>query len=70
MLNRLLLASCFLILLSACASRPDEPKRSSSCHWWNSCSYDGPYEPGEADYARDEAQRLNAAEAAKLRRQQ
>ncbi|ALM85818.1 hypothetical protein ASB57_25270 [Bordetella sp. N] len=67
MFNRFILASCLLATLSACG--PAEPKRSSSCHWWNSCSYDGPYDSGEAGYAQDEAARLNQEQAAKLKQQ-
>ncbi|ARP79766.1 hypothetical protein CAL12_02275 [Bordetella genomosp. 8] len=67
MLTRFILASSLLILLSACG--PAAPKRASSCHWWNSCSYEGSYDAGEADYARDEAARLNQEQAAKLKQQ-
>ncbi|KOF54387.1 MULTISPECIES: hypothetical protein [unclassified Achromobacter] len=32
------------------------------------CLYEGSYEPGERDYAEEEAKRLNRAESARLRR--
>lgn len=32
------------------------------------CSYDGAYEPGEREYAEQEAKRLNQAQVQKLRR--
>jgi len=49
---------------SAAASKPD-----AVCKWNRSkCMYEGPYEPGEKDYAEEEAARLNRAEAARLRR--
>ncbi|MFQ1064860.1 hypothetical protein [Bordetella trematum] len=32
------------------------------------CLYEGAYEPGERQYAEDEARRLNQAELARLRR--
>src|SRR5690606_20001330 len=47
----------------------------ASSRGWNactlsrsSCMYEGRYEPGEKDYAEQEARRLNQASAAKLRR--
>lgn len=67
MIPRFILALSLPILLSACG--PAAPQRSSSCHWWNSCSYEGSYEAGEAAYARDEAARLNEEQTAKLKQQ-
>jgi len=32
------------------------------------CIYEGSYEPGERDYAEEEAKRLNRAQAARIRR--
>ncbi|MFC4273819.1 hypothetical protein [Achromobacter aloeverae] len=33
----------------------------------SSCMYDGPYEPGEADYAESEAAKLNSQQQVRLR---
>lgn len=41
---------------------------SSQCQWdRSSCIYKGRYEPGERDYAEDEARRLNQASIDRLR---
>lgn len=41
---------------------------SSQCEWdRSSCIYKGRYEPGERDYAEDEAKRLNRASLDRLR---
>lgn len=41
---------------------------SSECKWSrSSCLYEGSYEPGEEDYAEEEAKRLNKASSVKLR---
>lgn len=68
---------CSLILMlaglaSACSSSSkssssmavltDECSRNRS-----QCIYEGSYEPGERDYAEEEAKRLNRAQAARLR---
>ncbi|OZI74031.1 hypothetical protein [Bordetella genomosp. 12] len=62
-------------VLAGCSSlaRPEPAltpaQASSECRWNRSkCLYDGQYEPGERDYAEQEARRLNLAEAARLRR--
>lgn len=42
---------------------------SLECRWnRSSCIYEGRYEPGERDYAEDEARRLNQASIERLRR--
>lgn len=38
-----------------------------SCRRASSCMYNGHYDPGERDYAEQEAQRLNQAEYERLR---
>jgi len=44
-------------------------QRDSACRWnRSSCMYEGPYEPGERDYAEEEARRLNREQADRLRR--
>jgi hypothetical protein len=41
---------------------------SGECSWYrSSCLYEGAYEPGEEDYAEEEAKRLNKASADRLR---
>lgn len=41
--------------------------RSNDCKWYRiSCLYEGAYEPGERDYAEQEAKRLNQAESLRL----
>jgi len=40
----------------------------NQCTWSpSSCQYEGKYEPGEEEYAEEEARRLNQAQSAKLR---
>lgn len=45
------------------AAQANECQRNRS-----KCMYDGPYEPGERQYAEDEARRLNQASLDRLRR--
>lgn len=61
---------CLAALASGCSSidlsQPalvNECKRNPS-----SCMYEGSYEPGERDYAEQEAKRLNRASLERLRR--
>lgn len=43
--------------------------RSDDCRWDRSrCIYEGSYEPGESDYAEEEARRLNQETIQRLRR--
>ena len=74
----------FLIaLFSGCSSngsrsadRADRPfigsstsARDDECRWNRTkCMYEGAYEPGERDYAEQEAKRLNQAASRRLRR--
>ncbi|MFT0532940.1 hypothetical protein ACMHYJ_08895 [Castellaniella hirudinis] len=56
------------LMLSACswggAADPAAPCRADPTR----CLFEGAYEPGERGYAEAEAQRLNRAEAERLRR--
>jgi hypothetical protein len=53
----------FLVALSSGCSLGGE------CGWnRSSCMYEGSYEPGEEDYAEDEAKRLNKDSSDRLRR--
>lgn len=57
-----LVSGCSLMGLGASDS-------DDECKWNRSkCMYEGSYEPGERDYAEEEAKRLNQAASAKLRR--
>ncbi|WP_066452731.1 hypothetical protein [Castellaniella caeni] len=59
-------------LLSGCGSAPERTSavhRDTQCRLApSSCQYNGAYEPGERDYAEEEARRLNQAQTAKLKR--
>ncbi|HET8597641.1 MAG TPA: hypothetical protein VFM22_07770 [Castellaniella sp.] len=62
----------FGALVSGCASSdaptPTASRASSSCGWlFGNCGYEGAYEPGEKDYAEEEAARLNRAQLSRLR---
>jgi len=69
-LGRYGVALVLFALASGCSSIGfGSSDRGGECRWNRSkCMYEGPYEPGEKDYAEQEAARLNQAEAAKLRR--
>lgn len=65
------------VLVSGCFSGPSgstaayDPvmERRDDCRWnRSSCIYEGSYESGEADYAVEEARRLNRASIERLRR--
>lgn len=69
---------CFTSLVAGCSSTPrtggstlfsstSTPVDLQCRLLPSSCQYDGPYEPGERDYAEKEARRLNAAELQRLR---
>lgn len=66
------MALFLLTLMSGCAwhHRAHEGQRavSSECPTPASCNYNGQYEPGERDYAEQEARRLNQAETQRLKR--
>ena len=71
---KLLSRCCFSLLIvafvSGCAtSGVGQPAFLNKCKWSpSSCMYEGSYEPGEREYAEQEAQRLNRAAYEKLRR--
>jgi len=74
-LSRCGLALLIAVIVSGCSSAgPGEPDRrvsrvSDECKWNRSkCLYEGAYEPGERDYAEQEAARLNRAQAVRIRR--
>lgn len=62
----------FIILISGCASGSGSRgtvNREGQCGWSpGNCMYDGAYEPGERDYAEQEARRLNQAQLQRLQR--
>ncbi len=64
-----MVAGCSLTRPSAPGRNATSARSSSECSWFrSSCLYDGAYEPGEREYAEQEAQRLNQAEAQRIRR--
>lgn len=76
--QRFALATMLIALaaaLSGCSgTRHSSPSSSGapfsvdpSCRRGSSCMYNGHYDPGERDYAEQEAQRLNQAEYERLR---
>jgi hypothetical protein len=77
--QRFALATMLIALaaaLSGCSSTRHSSSSSSSgapfatdshCGHGNSCMYNGHYDPGERDYAEQEARRLNQAEYERLR---
>jgi hypothetical protein len=82
-INRCGVALFLVALLAGCSSggprsaaRGDGPSigsgvsaRDDECKWNRTkCMYEGAYEPGERDYAEQEAKRLNQAASRRLRR--
>lgn len=76
--QRFALATILIALaaaLSGCSGTRHSSSSSSgapfavdpSCSRSSSCMYNGHYDPGERDYAEQEAQRLNEAEYERLR---
>jgi hypothetical protein len=61
----------FLVaLISGCSSIGlGDSDRGDECKWnRSSCMHEGSYEPGERDYAEQEAKQLNQAASERLRR--
>ncbi|CAM5189579.1 Lipoprotein OS=Castellaniella defragrans OX=75697 GN=HNR28_000812 PE=4 SV=1 [Castellaniella defragrans] len=59
-------------LISGCSwgrHQPSSGQRaiSNECRTQASCNYNGQYEPGERDYAEQEAKRLNQQQTQRLR---
>lgn len=61
---------CIVALVGGCSSPPPkELARGNECHLNpGRCIHEGRYEPGEQDYAEQEARRLNEAASRRLRR--
>lgn len=55
---------------SSAGHAPDrqDTRISSECRLQSTCNYNGQYEPGERDFAEQEARRLNQAQVQRLRR--
>lgn len=73
MLGRLGAVLCLGVLISGCSTphrRSQGPLELNNPCRLNqaSCNYNGQYEPGERDYAEQEAKRLNQAEIQRLKR--
>ncbi|MYZ46023.1 hypothetical protein EYW45_23840 [Achromobacter sp. KS-M25] len=62
-------ALLLLAFVSGCASGGSGASSLVNKCKWNrsSCMYEGSYEPGEAQYAEEEAKRLNRASSIKFR---
>lgn len=61
-------ALLLVALLAGCSSSP-KPVAATQCQLSrSSCMYEGAYEPGEREFAEEEAARLNKAASRKLRR--
>ncbi len=59
-------ALLLLALAAGCSAGAD---LTNKCRWnRSSCMYEGAYDPGERDYAEEEAARLNRAELKRMRR--
>ncbi|MFC4299201.1 MULTISPECIES: hypothetical protein [Castellaniella] len=62
----------FAVLMAGCFGGGAPARQSAQggdCQWNRSrCLYEGSYEPGERDYAEQEAKDLNRASLQKLRR--
>jgi len=69
-LGRCGVALFFAALASGCSMvGPGGSDGGGECRWNPSkCMYEGSYEPGERDYAEDEAARLNRAASRNIRR--
>lgn len=66
-LGRFGLSLFLVVIVSGCSSVGSE--RSIKCKWApSSCIHEGSYEPGEEEYAEDEAKDLNRDASRKLRR--
>lgn len=71
MLSRFGVVLFFIALVSGCVSTSTSPRwtGSNECRWDpESCMYEGSYEPGEREFAEQEAKKLNQEAARKLRR--
>src|SRR3546814_20743240 len=74
MLGRCGIALFFAALAAGCSSGGGGSSSGTvsrlfnQCTWSpSSCQYEGKYEPGEEEYAEEDATRLNQAQSAKLR---
>lgn len=69
-ISRCGVALFFAVFVSGCSVMgSDDPVRVGGCEWNpSSCIYEGRYEPGERDYAEEEAKRLNRAASERFRR--
>lgn len=69
-ISRCAIALFLAALVSGCSLMGfDDSGRGDDCAWNRSaCMYEGAYEPGEKDYAEEEARRLNKTQSTKLRR--
>ncbi len=62
-------AVLFVALIAGCSSgSPRVSDLGNECKIRSKCMYEGSYEPGEREYAEEEAARLNKAASRRLRR--
>ncbi|MGE8601769.1 Uncharacterised protein [Bordetella trematum] len=62
------MAGCSTKAADVVSSWFSSPPKNDCVSNRKACLYEGAYEPGERQYAEDEARRLNQAELARLRR--
>lgn len=63
LLGRLGIVLCVTVLMSGCLSSRTASRLFNECTWnRDECLYEGPYEPGEEEYAEEEARRRNNAQ--------
>ncbi|HLU04695.1 MAG TPA: hypothetical protein VKZ94_18155 [Advenella sp.] len=66
-LCRLSLMLCLASFIAGCSGGGRIGSLGGECAWYrSSCSYEGPYEADEKDYAEEEAARLNRAQSSRL----
>lgn len=66
-LCRLSLMLCLAVFVAGCSGGGIGSSLVGECAWYRGgCSYEGPYDDDEKDYAEEEAARLNRAQSARL----
>ncbi|HLU02710.1 MAG TPA: hypothetical protein VKZ94_08095 [Advenella sp.] len=69
--SRCAIVLSLVVFIAGCGTadnkKPVAADLSNDCKWHrSSCLYEGSYEPGERDYAEQEAKRLNLAQTIRL----
>jgi len=61
--GRVVLVACAMVVMSGCMGSGSPNKLFNECTFnRQGCIYEGSYEPGEEQYAEEEARRLNKAQ--------